>query len=175
MPSDSQRNPLPFEPKKNPKKSAPQDSSKSETPSSEKSAKKVERRSSPSSDSKKARQKAKGNESKASKEQTTIPEAVSRRMIARMGLFSGVPTVMGMGTLVGSYFIVTNEWFPLPNVAVLLVSMGFLGLGVLGLSYGVFSASWDERQEGSTLGWSEFKTNIGRVYQDWKASRQKKA
>ncbi len=174
MPSDSQRNPLPFEPKKNPKKSAPQDSSKSETPKSEKSAKKAERRSSTSSNSNEKGKKAKGKKSNASKEQTTIPEAVSRRMITRMGLFSGVPTVMGMGTLVGSYFIVTREWFPLPNVAVLLVSMGFLGLGVLGLSYGVFSASWDERLEGSKLGWSEFKTNVGRVYQDWKESRQKK-
>ncbi|MDY6937496.1 MAG: PAM68 family protein [Cyanobacteriota bacterium] len=171
MPSDSSRNPLPFEPKKNPKKSAAGDTSKSETPTSEKSPKKVERRSSGSANQ---TEKGKRKQQTSSSARSNIPEVVSRRMITRMGLFSGVPTVLGMGSLVGSYFVVTREWFPLPNVAALLVSMGFFGLGVLGLSYGVFSASWDEREDGSKLGWSEFKTNIGRVYQDWKTSRQKK-
>jgi len=107
-----------------------------------------------------------------SKEQRTIPEVVSRRMVTRMALLCGVPTGLGMATFVGSYFIVMREWFPLPHIAVVLVSMGFFGLGVLGLTYGILSASWDEKTPGSVLGWSEFTTNFGRMTEAWRASKQ---
>jgi len=53
------------------------------------------------------------------------------------------------------------------------VSMGFFGLGVLGLSYGVLSASWDEEIPGSKLGWREFTTNWGRMTSAWRSARQK--
>ncbi|MCF3606526.1 PAM68 family protein [Planktothrix agardhii 1033] len=52
--------------------------------------------------------------------------------------------------------------------------MGCFGLSVLGLSYGVLSASWDEEAPGSILGWQEFKLNLGRMQDGWKAARQKK-
>lgn len=103
----------------------------------------------------------------------TIPEVVSRRMARRMGLFCGVPTSMGMLTFVISYLIVSHEWFKLPNVLVVLVSMGWFGLGVLGLSYGVLSASWDEQRVGSRLGWEEFTTNFARLRESWQAAKQK--
>jgi len=89
-----------------------------------------------------------------------------------MGLFSGTPTIFGILSLVGSYFVITKEWFPLPNVAVLLVSMGFFGLGVLGLSYGALSASWDEENEGSAIGITEFKTNLGRLTAAWRSAKR---
>jgi hypothetical protein len=103
----------------------------------------------------------------------TIPEVVSRRMARRMGVFCGVPTSMGMLTFVISYLIVSHEWFKLPNVVVVLVSMGWFGLGVLGLSYGVLSASWDEQRVGSRLGWEEFTTNFSRLRESWQAAKQK--
>jgi len=92
-------------------------------------------------------------------------------MIARVALFSGTPTLLGVLTLVGSYFAVSQAWFPLPNVAVLLVSMGCFGLGVIGVSYGVLSASWDEDRKGTALGMEEFQTNFGRLREAWRSAR----
>lgn len=100
-----------------------------------------------------------------------IPETVSRRMVKRMALFCGIPTALGMSTFVFSYLIVSRDVFPLPTSAVLLVSLGFFGLGVLGLSYGALSASWDEETPGSALGFSEFSANWGRMTGAWKAER----
>lgn len=109
----------------------------------------------------------------ASKEEMAIPAVVSQRMARRMAFFCGIPTALGMLTFVVSYFIVINAQFKLPNSAVVLVSMGFFGLGVLGLSYGLLSASWDEEIPGSLGGWQEFTTNWGRMTEAWRASRQK--
>jgi hypothetical protein len=102
-----------------------------------------------------------------------IPEVVSSRMIRRMALLSGVPILLGVMTFVGSYYIVINDIFELPNTAVLLVSMGWFGLGVLGLSYGVISASWEEETSGSLVGWSEFTINFQRLVGAWQEARQK--
>ncbi len=103
----------------------------------------------------------------------SIPEVVSKRMISRIALFCGAPTILGISTFFVSYLIVSKSLFDLPNTAVLLVSMGCFGLGVLGLSYGVLSASWDEDNSGSTLGWEEFNTNFGRMREAWRAAKPK--
>jgi hypothetical protein len=103
------------------------------------------------------------------KEDRVIPEAVSKRMIRRMALLSGVPTALGVLTFVVSYLILTQTEFDLPHVAVVLVSMGFFGLGVLGLSYGVLSASWDENRVGTLLGWQDFTQNLGRTIAAWRS------
>lgn len=108
-----------------------------------------------------------------SKAEMAIPAVVSQRMARRMAFFCGIPTALGMLTFVASYFILTNAWFKLPNIAVVLVSMGFFGLGVLGLTYGVLSASWEEEVTGSLWGFPEFTTNWGRMTAAWRASRQK--
>ncbi|HIK38614.1 MAG: PAM68 family protein [Geminocystis sp.] len=102
-----------------------------------------------------------------------IPEVVSKRMVRRMALFSGVPTSMGVLSFFVFYALVSQEWFKVPNTAVLLVTLGLFGLGVLGLSYGIFSASWDEDRVGSWWGWSEFKLNFGRFVSAWREHRQK--
>lgn len=117
----------------------------------------------------------KAKESKAgsrSQESSAIPDIVSRRMVKRMALFSGIPTAFGMSTFVASYLLVSKDIVELPNVAVVLVSMGFFGLGVLGLTYGVLSASWDEEVSGSAVGWSEFTTNLGRMTEAWRANKK---
>jgi hypothetical protein len=101
-----------------------------------------------------------------------IPEVVSQRMLKRMLLLCGVPTVLGLLTFPTSYWVITQGWLELPNVAVVLVSMGLFGLGVLGLSYGVLSASWDEGNPGSLGGWDEFKLNWGRMRGSWRDRRQ---
>jgi hypothetical protein len=104
---------------------------------------------------------------------TSIPEVVSRRMARRMALFCGVPTFLGMSTFVVSYLVVSNDLINLPTYAVLLVSLGWFGLGVVGLTYGVLSASWDEDAVGSRLGWAEFTTNWQRMTSTWRANSEK--
>lgn len=101
-----------------------------------------------------------------------IPDAVSKRMVKRMALFCGIPTFLGISTFITSYLVIINDVYDLPTYAVLLLSAGFFGLGVLGLSYGVLSASWDEDTPGSRLGWGEFRTNFGRMTAAWRSSRK---
>jgi hypothetical protein len=60
----------------------------------------------------------------------------------------------------------------MPNTLVVLVSMAFLGTGVLGLTYGALSASWEEGRVGSWFGWQEFQQNFGNLREAWKAQRQ---
>ncbi len=101
-----------------------------------------------------------------------IPEVVSNRMATRMAVCCGIPSLLGLLTFPVCYLIVRQEWFELPNVAVVLVSLGFFGLGVLGLSYGVISASWEESDPGSLLGWAEFRLNFGRIVESWQTRKQ---
>ncbi|MGB3296064.1 MAG: PAM68 family protein, partial [Phormidesmis sp.] len=72
-----------------------------------------------------------------------IPEAVSRRMLRRMAILSGSPVFLGVGIFFLAYYLQSRQIVEFPPVAVLLVTMGCFGLGVLGLTYGVMSASWD--------------------------------
>ncbi len=103
---------------------------------------------------------------------SAIPENVSKRMITRMSLFSGIPTALGISSFVISYVIVTKEWFNLPTFVPLLVSMGCFGLGVIGLSYGILSSSWDEERSGSWWGWEEFTINFGRIRKAWRSGKK---
>lgn len=107
------------------------------------------------------------------KEEMAIPKVVSQRMIRRVAGFCGVPTFLGIATLVVSYLLAIYAQIQLPPIAVLLVNMGLFGLGVLGITYGVLSASWDEDRVGGLLGLSEFSTNWGRMVEVWRETRQK--
>ena len=159
--SNSLRNRLPFEPAKNRKKTA-------KTPS--KSSVKPEKK-----ESKKTPKVQSAKGTPISKQDKEIPKAVSQRMVRRMALLSGIPTSLGIATFFASYWIVTQTEIKLPNTAVLLVSLGCFGLGVLGLSYGVLSASWDERVPGSILGWTEFTANFGRMTAAWRSVKEERS
>ncbi len=148
----SGRDRLPFEPTKGRKSQSSKESKEAKTPAPP--PQKI----------------SKSPPSKARRESTTIPEVVSRRMLKRMAIFSGIPSTFGMSSFFVSYFLVTQSGFDLPTWAVVWVSLGFFGLGVLGLSYGVLSASWDEENPGSKLGWDEFTTNFGRMTEAWRSS-----
>jgi hypothetical protein len=103
-----------------------------------------------------------------------IPAEVNSRIVRRMALFCGIPTSCGFATFIASYAIVINHWFELPNTVVVLASMAFMGLGVLGLSYGALSASWEEGRLGSWFGWQEFQQNFATLREAWKSQRQRK-
>ena len=104
---------------------------------------------------------------RSTKAASSIPEAVSRRMLKRMLIFSGVPTFFGVATFFISYFLLVNNVVELPSYFVLFATLGCFGLGVLGLSYGALSASWDEARLGHWFGLDEFKVNFGRLTGAW--------
>jgi hypothetical protein len=108
-----------------------------------------------------------------SKQEMAIPEVVSQRMIRRVAAFCGVPTFLGVSSLIVSYLLVTLADIQLPPIAVLLVNMGLFGLGVVGITYGVLSASWDEERPGTILGLAEFSTNWGRMTEVWRDTQKK--
>ena len=109
-----------------------------------------------------------------SKEEMAIPKVVSQRMIRRVAAFCGIPTALGISTLIASYLLTIYTDIRLAPIAVLLVNMALFGLGVLGITYGVLSASWDEDRVGNWLGLAEFGTNWGRMVDVWRETRQKK-
>ncbi|MCA1993514.1 MAG: PAM68 family protein, partial [Coleofasciculus sp. S288] len=146
MSTEPSREPLPFEPRQKRQKPAkeqsnPTPSQKAQKTSNQKPQKAAKPKSAPAPAKTVAK---KDKPTSATRESMTIPDAVSKRMARRMAILSGIPAVLGISTFFVSYFLVKNAGLKLPNVAVVLVSMGFFGLSVLGLSYGVISASWDE-------------------------------
>lgn len=187
MSSDSPRNPLPFEPSGKRKKA---NSGTAEGKVNQKSAKVTQGSDPQASRSKSAKPKAakepqaaqslkaakhkEGSSaaSRKSRSDTAIPEVVSRRMLRRMIVFSGIPTFVGVGIFFSSYFLLVNRIVDLPKYAVFFSTLGCFGLGVLGLSYGALSASWDENRLGGWFGASEFRTNFGRMTEAWRAARK---
>jgi hypothetical protein len=91
-------------------------------------------------------------------------------MARRIAVASGIPSVMGMGVFVVSYLLISRQIIDVPTGVTLIASGGFFLLGVLGLSYGVLSASW-ESEPGTLLGTEQLGLNIGRVRQSLRAMR----
>ncbi|MBJ7363509.1 MAG: hypothetical protein RLZZ89_188 [Cyanobacteriota bacterium] len=91
-----------------------------------------------------------------------IPRTVSNRMARRIAISTGIPTVMGMGVFVASYLLISQKILDIPPGITLVSSGGCFLLGLVGLSYGIFSSSWLE-QPGSILGFEQIKPNIKRL------------
>ena len=96
------------------------------------------------------------------KPQQGIPDYVANRMARRVAIATGIPSILGMSTFVGSYLVVSKGVLDIPPGVTLVTSGGFFLLGLLGLSYGVLSASW-EPGAGSLLGIEQIGVNIGRL------------
>ncbi len=91
-----------------------------------------------------------------------IPQSVANRMARRIALATGLPTLMGMGVFVGSYLLVSQGRLDIPTGVTLVSSGALFLLGLVGLSYGVFSASWEETP-GSLLGFEQIGLNLSRL------------
>lgn len=96
------------------------------------------------------------------KAQQTIPDYVANRMARRVAVATGIPSILGMSTFVASYLLVSKGVLDIPPGITLVTSGGFFLLGLVGLSYGVLSASW-EPGAGSLLGIEQIGLNIGRL------------
>ena len=102
---------------------------------------------------------------------SSIPKYVANRMARRIAFTTGIPTLSGMGVFIGSYFLISKGIAEIsPTVTLVSSAMCFL-VGLLGLSYGILSASWDFNP-GSFLGIENIKPNINRIKDAFKSSRK---
>lgn len=101
---------------------------------------------------------------------TAIPRPVANRMARRIAIATGVPTLLGMAVFVASYLLVSRGILAIPPAATLLAAGACFLVGLLGLSYGVLSASWEEAP-GTLMGFEQMVLNIGRLRDSARAMR----
>ncbi len=92
-----------------------------------------------------------------------IPEKVAQRMGKRMIPFVGIPLFGTFASFIGFWYMAVYRDQEFQPALVATTSFVFLAVGLLGITYSVLSASWDNDREGSGLGFDEFQTNIGNL------------
>lgn len=108
------------------------------------------------------------------REEDVIPEIVTNRMMSRMALSVGTPLFIGLLFFPFFYYLKVGLKIDVPNWVPFIVSFIFFGTALLGVSYGIVSASWDPLREGSLLGWNEAKKNWPVFWQSiWGGSKKK--
>ena len=110
--------------------------------------------------------------SSASVRKEAIPRYVADRMARRVAVFTGLPTIAGMGVFVGSYLLITQGVADIAPGLTLATSGGFFLLGLVGLSFGVLSSSW-EPDPGSVLGFENLRPNLQRMRETIRAPKTK--
>ena len=108
--------------------------------------------------------KSKSKKFSSSKTSSTsfIPKAVANRMARRIVFTTGIPTFLGMGVFILSYFLIIKGITDVPPSVTLTSSAVFFLVGLLGLSYGILSASWED-SPGSILGLENIRPNITKL------------
>lgn len=104
--------------------------------------------------------------------QEAIPRPIANRMARRVAVFTGLPSLAGMGVFILSYVLVTQGIADIPPGVTLTGSGAFFLLGLAGLSFGVLSTSW-EPQPGSLVGLENLKPNLQRMRESIRAQKQK--
>ncbi|KAL8063839.1 hypothetical protein ABFX02_01G053100 [Erythranthe guttata] len=108
------------------------------------------------------------------REEDVIPEIVTNRMMSRIGLSVGIPLFVGLLFFPFFYYLKVGLKIDIPTWVPFIVSFVFFGTALLGVSYGIVSASWDPLREGSLLGWNEAKKNWPVFWQSiWGGSNKK--
>ncbi|CAM9428334.1 unnamed protein product [Discosporangium mesarthrocarpum] len=93
-----------------------------------------------------------------------VPEVVANRMLKRMIPFFILPVVSGVGVFV-SYFILAKKYdFEVQPTTVAITTQLPFFIALVGITYAILSASWDEDREGSFLGFDEVKSNLGNIF-----------
>mmetsp|Transcript_19323 Transcript_19323/g.46691 ORF Transcript_19323/g.46691 Transcript_19323/m.46691 type:complete len:254 (+) Transcript_19323:259-1020(+) len=107
-----------------------------------------------------------------SPEAAAIPEKVAQRMGRRMLPFVGIPLFGAMGSFVGFWYMATYKDMEFQPVLVAGTSLALLAVGLVGITYSIFSSSWDADREGSLLGTDEFSQNLGNIKAGLSRSRE---
>ena len=92
-----------------------------------------------------------------------VPEIVNQRMLGRIILCAGLPTFTGFALFPFFYWLRIAQGIKVPLPLVYGVQFLTFGGGLMGITYGILSASWDPRRDGSWLGLDEFKENVPNV------------
>ncbi|WP_269623143.1 PAM68 family protein [Prochlorococcus marinus] len=93
---------------------------------------------------------------------SSIPKEVANRMARRIAFTTGIPTFLGMGVFILSYWLIIKGITDVPPSITLTSSAIFFLTGLFGLSYGILSASWEEAS-GSLLGFENIRPNIKKM------------
>ena len=101
-----------------------------------------------------------------------IPEKVAQRMTKRMLPFVGIPLFGVMGTFVAFWYLRVYKDMVFETSIVAFTTIAVLALSLLGITYSVMSASWDEDREGSFLGIDEFQNNVQSIKDGLGRSRE---
>ena len=96
------------------------------------------------------------------REKSFIPKVVADRMARRVAFTTGIPTFAGMSIFVLSYILVTKGIADISPGLTLAGSAFFFLIGILGLSFGILSASWDTAP-GSLIGFENIGPNIEKI------------
>lgn len=103
----------------------------------------------------------------------TLPEVVANRMLRRMLTFGGLPLSF-LFVFFAAYFVLKYKYdITVLPVVVATSTLGTVGLATLGITYGIFSSSWDVDEEGSTFGLDEAKKNFVRAREGLLGARQR--
>ena len=81
-------------------------------------------------------------------------------MLRRVIGFAAAPFALSLGLFPLFWYLRVVQDVEVPVWAVYIVSGLGLGGSLLGISYGVLSASWDPSVEGSRAGWTELRGNL---------------
>ena len=109
--------------------------------------------------------------SKSNNKKSGIPSYVANRMARRIAFTTGLPTLSGMGVFIGSYYLISKGIADISPTLTLVSSAICFLFGLLGLSYGILSASWDPNP-GSFIGFENIKPNINRIKDVFKSSKK---
>lgn len=89
-----------------------------------------------------------------------VPQVVTDRMLKRILIFAGLPVFSGLLLLPGYVYLKRVVGIDLPNWVAFITQSVTFGAGLLGISYGILSTSWQPGREGSLMGTDEFKANL---------------
>ena len=104
-------------------------------------------------------------------EMREVSPVVNSRMFRRILAFSGVPIAAGIALFPAFYYLKTVAGVDVPTWVVYFVQSITWGGGLAGISYGILSSSWDPDREGTLLGGSEFRANLGAILERGREKR----
>lgn len=104
-------------------------------------------------------------------EDDVVPEVVTNRMLQRITFTVGIPFVIGVAFFGLYYYLKAIKKVDIPEWLPLFTSLLTFGSAGAGITYGVLSASWDPKREGSLLGWKEAQLNWPVFWETFRGKR----